>query len=166
MTESMGIPGSTQVWITAALPTLISPFAILYWARRLSAQHVIEFRASNSRWYAAAVAVLAAGAIGDSVAVLWLGAAVLGVGIAGGVLGWNLGHNDFAPDDRVSDYVGLHVSLTGIRGLVAPLVGVGIYGTLESLAPGAGAWSLVVPALLTACGCLGFSRFRRSVAAA
>ena len=161
MTGPLAMNGSAQVWITAALPTLVSPFALFYWARHLAREHVIQFRARNSRWYATAVALFAAGSISGLVPLLWVGATVLGIGIAGGVLGWNLGHNDFASDERVADYVGLHVSLTGVRGLLAPLIGVGLYGMLESFAPGFGAWSLVVPAALTGLGSLGFQRFGR-----
>ncbi len=164
MTNDLGVPSATQVWITAALPTLIAPLATLYWARHLAREHVVTFRARNSRWYAASVILFALAAIGGQIPLLWLASAALGVGIGGGVLGWNLGHNDFAPDEKVSEYVGLHVSLTGVRGLLAPLTGVALYGLIEARAPGAGAWSLLLPALLTSCGAIGFHRFRRSLA--
>jgi len=161
MTEQLRMPGATQVWITAALPTLIAPVATMYWARHLAREHVVTFRARNSRWYALAVVLFAIAAISGLQPLLWLGAGVLGVGIGGGVLGWNLGHNDFAPDERVSEYVGLHVSLTGIRGLLAPLAGVGLYGLLERLVPGNGAWALLLPVALTSSGALGFYRFSK-----
>ena len=82
---------------------------------------------------------------------------------AGGVLGWNLGHNDFTTDDRVSEYVGLHVSLTGVRGLFAPLIGVAAYGLLDSRWPGAGPYALLLPATLTTAGMVGFLRFDRAL---
>ena len=65
--------------------------------------------------------------------------------IGGGMLGWTLGHNDFAPEEQVADYLGLHVSLTGLRGLVAPLIGVWVYWTLERAGPGLGRWALLLP---------------------
>jgi hypothetical protein len=46
--------------------------------------------------------------------------------------------------------------LTGLRGLVAPLLGVGLYGLLELATPGAGVWALALPCLLTTSGSIGF----------
>jgi hypothetical protein len=51
---------------------------------------------------------------------------------AGGKLGWNLGHNDFASDDQSTLYMGIHVTLTGVRGLIAPLAGVASTSTLRA----------------------------------
>jgi hypothetical protein len=86
---------------------------------------------------------------------------VLGIAIGGGMLGWNLGHNDFAPEARVADYLGLHVSLTGIRGLLAPLLGVLLYGTVDAVAPGQAGLALLLPLTLTTAGSIGFARFER-----
>jgi MFS family permease len=163
MTNQLHVSGAAQVWIAAALPTLVAPFATPYWARHLSREHVITFRSRNSRWYAAASLLFAAGCVSSSVPMLWVGAAVLGIGIGGGTLGWNLGHNDFTTDERVSEYIGLHVSLTGIRGLIAPLAGVALYGALESSWPGSGRWALLLPAALTSIGAIGFYRFNRTL---
>ena len=77
------------------------------------------------------------------------------------MLGWNLGHNDFAPEERVADYLGLHVSLTGLRGLAAPLIGVWFYGLLETLDPGLGRFALLLPLTLTTAGSIAFWRFHR-----
>ena len=88
---------------------------------------------------------------------------VLGVGRGGGALAWNLGHNDFASEERSVDYMSVHVTLTGIRGLIAPLAGVGLYGFLEASQPGTGAWSLALPFLLTLTGALGFHWLHHSL---
>jgi hypothetical protein len=42
----------------------------------------------------------------------------------GSALIWILGINYFAPRDEVPVYMGLHQSLTGYRGLIAPFVGI------------------------------------------
>jgi hypothetical protein len=161
LTNNLGVSSFEQVLIAAAVPTLLMPLATPFWARILTTQHVIEFRSNNSRWYVAGSGALLVGALLGSMPTLWVGSALLGIGIAGGSLGWNLGHNDFAPDDRATEYLGLHVSLTGIRGLVAPLAGVAAYGALERWKPGAGTWSLSLPLLLTAIGAVGFQLMSR-----
>jgi hypothetical protein len=165
LTNNLGVSSFKQVLIAAAVPTLLMPFATPLWARILATRHVIEFRSNNSRWYVAGSGALLGGALLGSMPILWIGSALLGIGIAGGSLGWNLGHNDFAPDDRATEYLGLHVSLTGIRGLVAPLAGVAAYGALERWKPGAGTWSLALPLFLTALGAVGFQLMSRRLRA-
>jgi hypothetical protein len=55
----------------------------------------------------------------------------------------------------------LHVTLTGIRGLLAPPVGILLYHALENWRPGAGAWALLMPLLLIAAGAVEFNAMRR-----
>ena len=163
MSRQMQLSSFSQVLVTAALPTLIVPLSARYWSRVLAREHVIAFRRRNSRWYGIAIAVAIAGVLLDLESVLWAAAIVLGIAIGGGMLGWNLGHNDFAPEERVGDYLGLHISLTGLRGLFAPLIGVSFYGTLEAIEPGLGRWSLLLPFTLTTTGSIGFWYFDRSM---
>lgn len=163
LTRNLGVPELAQVLITASLPMLLVPLSVAFWARRLAAMHVIAFRALNSRMFVTAHALMCTGAVLAYTPVIWLGAVVLGLGMGGGSLGWNLGHNDFAPPARVPEYLGLHVTLTGLRGLVAPLVGVGLYSALEHVQPGAGPYTLVVPLVLSATGSIGFNVMRRSI---
>jgi MFS family permease len=59
----------------------------------------------------------------DSWIALLLSAVVLGVGTSGGEVAWNLWVTKFAPLDRVSDYMAVHVFFTGVRGVLAPPVG-------------------------------------------
>jgi len=161
MNRELGMTSFSQIVVTAALPTLIVPLSARYWSRVLARDHVIGFRQRNSRWYVFAIVIAMAGVFVELEWVLWLAAVVLGIAIGGGMLGWNLGHNDFAPEERVGDYLGLHVSLTGLRGLIAPLIGVWVYGLLELLGPGLGRWSLLLPLTLTTIGSIAFWKFHR-----
>ena len=165
MTRELGLAPFSQVLVTAALPTLIVPLSARYWARILAREHVISFRCLNSRWSALAIAVALAGVVLEAEALLWLSAVVLGVAIGGGMLGWNLGHNDFASEERAADYLGLHVSLTGIRGLFAPLIGVWLYGGIAVLLPGFERYVLLLPLALTTAGSIAFARFKRDFSA-
>ena len=80
------------------------------------------------------------------------------------MLGWNLGHHDFAPLERASDYMGIHVTLTGVRGLIGPLAAVGLYAGLESWSAGAGAWVFGVCLVISVVGALGFVAMSRDMA--
>ncbi len=54
---------------------------------------------------------------------LVLGALIYGIAISGGDVAWNLWVTKLAPAPRVADYMAVHAFLTGMRGVVAPLVG-------------------------------------------
>jgi MFS family permease len=51
------------------------------------------------------------------------GAIVFGISNAGGDVAWSLWVTKFAPPERVADYMSIHTCLTGLRGVLAPLVG-------------------------------------------
>ena len=156
LTYNMGVPRLTQILITASVPTLLMPATTPFWASALATRHVVAFRALNSRVFVLASATVFFGGIFQSLWLLWISAVLIGVAFGGGMLIWNLGHNDFAPQERNVEYMSVHVTLTGIRGLIAPLIGVGFYGLLESYKPGTGPWALSLPFVLTLCGSCGF----------
>src|SRR5690242_20926942 len=106
------------------------------------------------------------GVFSASLPLLWLGAVLLGAAQAGANLGWNLGHNDFASVGRAQHYMGVHVTLTGLRGGVAPPLGVLAYMLLEGWQPGSGRWALLLPLVMTAAGAHGFNRMRSALAPA
>src|SRR5690606_36383758 len=93
----------------------------------------------------------------------WLAAVLHGIGLAGGTLGWNLGHHDFASPEKASLYMGVHVTLTGVRGLIAPLAGVWMYQFLEHRWPGTGRFVLGISLVATTAGALGFVRMSREM---
>jgi hypothetical protein len=126
------------------IPRLITLAALPLWARWYDRVGVLPFRVVNSVCWGASIAVCGLGAIlaahrhsaGDA----WYAAAVVGfavghlfygLGQSGGLLAWNIGHLHFAEDDKAELYMGIHVSLTGSRGLLAPFLGVFLYEWLN-----------------------------------
>ncbi len=156
--EVLGLSTLGQVLVTTALPVLGVPFAVQPWARYLDARRVFAFRAAHSRTTAVAAGLLVAAVALGTPWLLWPGAVLLGVSNAAGSLGWTLGHNDFAPRGEETRYMALHVTLTGLRGLVAPPVTIGVYYVIGTLWPGAGFAALALPFALV---CLGTWRFER-----
>ena len=135
------------------------------WSRLLDRVHIVHFRAVHS-WVPMGVAVLLLlGGLLSEPALLWLAAIGTGVAFGGGRLAWNLGHHDFAPAHHSSRYMGVHVTLTGTRGLVAPFLAVGLYQLFEGVRPGAGAWVFAIGLALVATGAWGFARMHRAMAA-
>jgi hypothetical protein len=152
-----------QIAITAALPILVMPVAVQTWARFLDRHHVIVYRSVHA-WIAVAGAVLLAIAIlSGRPALLWPGALLMGVSLAAGSLGWSLGHNDFAPRGEETRYMALHVTLTGLRGLVAPPLAILAYYGLQRARPGIEAWAMLLPVALIALGAWQFTAMRASV---
>lgn len=161
LTEQLDAPRFVQVLITTTVPLLAVAVLTPYWARRLDKVHILDYRARHSWMFVVALTLFVPGAIFGRIELFWVGAMVLGAAFAGGKLGWNLGHNDFASDGRSTLYMGIHVSLTGVRGLIAPVAGVAMYQALETTAPGNGRYVLVVPALLTLAGAITFGVLAR-----
>jgi hypothetical protein len=135
-----------------------------WWARLFDRSHVVIYRSRQGWALVLATAMLCIGAFSGTLAVLWTGAVLLGAAQAGANLGWNLGHNDFASIGRAQHYMGVHVTLTGVRGAVAPPLGILFYAALESVQSGAGRFSLLLPLAMTTAGAIGFNRMRETIA--
>ena len=164
LNEQFGFARFEQVLITTTIPLITLAFFTPIWARRLDAVHILDYRARQGWMFVIALFLFTLASAADWKLLFWPGAVALGMASAGGKLGWNLGHNDFARDDQSTLYMGIHVTLTGIRGLIAPLVGVGFYQYLEGIEPGLGRWVLAFPFTLTLGGAVTFvilARLRR-----
>jgi MFS family permease len=160
--DVLHLPTLTQVALTTALPVLIIPLAIQPWAHYLDRQHVVVFRSIHGWVTVAAAALLLSGVLASAPGLLWPGAMLMGISLAGASLGWSLGHNDFAPRGEETRYMALHVTLTGVRGLVAPPIGIAAYYLLEELRPGLGPWALFLPLALLGAGAREFNVLRRA----
>ena len=152
-----------SILITSAIPDIVMPVAIPLWARLLRRTHVVQFRAIHSWAYVTASLGMLIACVTGQVWLLFLTAVFVGIADGGGVLAWNLGHHDFAKDHNASQYMGVHVTLTGIRGLIAPFLGVGIYQVLENWQPGSGVWTFLPCLALNFTGALGFLSMRREL---
>ena len=155
-TEQLHLSSATQIGLLAVVPLITQPLFLPWWARLFDGSHVVRYRARQGWAIVLASAAMCVGVFAGSLAILWIGAVLLGAAQAGANLGWNLGHNDFASVGQAQHYMGVHVTLTGLRGGVAPPVGVLVYMALEAWRAGAGEFSLLVPLAMTAAGAFGF----------
>jgi hypothetical protein len=120
------------------------------------------FRARQCWALVAAMSVVILAVFLGYVPLLWISAVLFGISTAGANLGWNLAPNDFASLGRVQHYMGVNVTLTGMRGLVAPPVGAIVYTLLERQSAGAGRYALLLPLGLSLAGAIGFNRMKLS----
>jgi len=159
--ERLHLTSGTQIALLAVVPLITQPIFLPFWARLFDGSHVVRYRSRQGWAIVLASAVMCAGVFSAWQPLLWVGAVLLGAAQAGANLGWNLGHNDFASVGRAQHYMGVHVTLTGVRGGVAPPLGVLLYMGLEASHPGAGEFALLLPLAMTLAGALGFNRMRR-----
>lgn len=55
--------------------------------------------------------------------IIAMGSALIGIAFGGGTVAWALWVTKFAPPGKVAAYMSVHVSLTGIRGTLGPMIG-------------------------------------------
>ena len=156
LNERLAVSQFHQVMITSSLPLLVLYFSVPFWARLLDRQHIFGYRAVHSWFYVAASALFAAAVISGRNDLLWPASVMLGSANAGGHLGWNLGHNDFSSDAKASQYMAIHVTLTGFRGLVMPFIGVSVYQFMVIHWTGNPACALLLPLAFTLAGSIYF----------
>lgn len=164
--EHLHLPASLQIALLSVVPLGVLPLFVPFWARMFDDGHVVEYRSRQGWALVVAIATISCGTWLDWSPLLWAGAVLLAFAYAGSNLGWNLGHNDFASVGRAQHYMGVHVTLTGVRGAIGPPVGILIYQGLEIFRPGAGVYSLVLPLVFVTIGAAGFSHMRRAMRAA
>ena len=151
--------------LTHIIPITMPILSIPLWARLLDRTHIIQFRVFHSWFFVAANILLALGFLTDNIAVITAARFILGVAFGGGMLAWTLGHHDFASREMASIYMGIHATLTGVRGAIAPYLGTLIYapvtitvGATTIAWGGIGPWTFLLLAWLGSIGALLFLR--------
>lgn len=131
-------------WISTALiqalPNLCRVGSIGRSARYFDRVGVLKLRVVNvSCWvgsltFGLAATILALGGEGMgatnlimAVALFALRGFLAGLAFGGGAIAWNIGHLDFVKSAEAEVYMGIHVFLTGVRGLIAPAVGMWLF---------------------------------------
>ncbi len=158
--EQFGLTYFRSILLTSTVPLCVQVFTIPLWARWLDRAHIVRFRAVHGWTFAAAGAVLLAGAIANSLACFVVASVMLGIAYGGGTLAWNLGHVDFSPPSETSRYMATHVTLNGVRGLLAPVVSVTLYEWLKAAGADPAPWVLGASLAVSVAGCVGFVMLR------
>lgn len=125
--EKTDLGAGQSIVLAQVLPFLIPVLTIPLWARMLDRMHVVRFRTYHAWTFVVSNGLMGLGFMLDSLTVLYLSRIALGLGNAGAMIAWNIGHHDFAKRDLATIYMGVHVTLTGVRGAVAPFVGTALY---------------------------------------
>ena len=154
--EQFGLDYLPGLMLTQVIPLAMMPIFIPFWARFLDRVHIVTFRAVHSWVFVVTFVLSLIAAQTDTLWLLYAASVTRGIAFGGGALAWNLGHLQYVKPERSTDYMAVHVTLTGVRGLTAPFLGVAIYAMYESLWPGEGSWVFAVGLAITLCGTFGF----------
>jgi hypothetical protein len=159
--DRLAMGGLRQIVLLTVVPLLAMPLFMPAWARLFDGGHIIAYRARQCWALVAAMVLLTAAVALRQPWLLWPGSMLVGISLAGANLGWNLGHNDFATPGRAQHYMGVHVTLTGVRGLLAPAAGMACHEWIERQWPGHGYLAMALPLGLVTAGAFGFLSMRR-----
>jgi MFS family permease len=129
--ETFGLPYGSSIALTTAIPIGMMVIALPFWARFLTKVHVMQFRAIHSWFFVVAIGLTAVGMLWQALWVIYVSRVLIGFARGGGALAWSLGHHDFASRQMAPIYMGLHVTLTGIRGAIGPFLGMFIYAGFQ-----------------------------------
>jgi MFS family permease len=165
--------------LTQVLPVVLPIVSIPIWARLLDGMHIVRFRVYHSWFFVLANLLMGLGFLMASLPLLVAARVVLGIAFGGGMLAWQLGHHDFARRELASVYMGVHATLTGVRGATAPFVGLLLYklfiagepeptpdagaGGAAQAMPSAGGWAFVVLAAAGVWGAMLFLKLHRDL---
>ena len=168
VTTQMGSSYLVSITVVMLIPFLLNLTTMPLWARFLDRVHVAEFRARQNSVWIVGVLMMFWGAWDLSLFWLAAGRIMTSITNGGGSLAWQLGHNDFAPRDQLSAYMGIHVTLTGVRGAFAPFLGMALYlgWNAKGYVPGStglGPWLFLLSAVLGVIAWRGFDRLAREI---
>jgi hypothetical protein len=152
ITRQMQASYTVSIMLTMVIPFAVSLISMPLWANYLDRVHVAQFRSRQSVLWILAQLLTMLGAMLESLIWLVIARTIMGIARGGGSLAWQLGHNDFARQDQLGAYMGLHVTLTGLRGAIAPFLGILLYAGWQRGGFLPGAWDGIGPWIFGAAG--------------
>ena len=125
-----GIEGSAVfvAMIITVIPETLRALFIPFWARLFDKMNFVILRMILNLMFGAGVLLFF---ITSNPWVIGAGSALIGIAFAGGSIAWNLWVIKYAPPGKTGAYMSVHVSLTGVRGTLGPIIGywaVGLIG--------------------------------------
>lgn len=161
--DQFGLSYLPSILIITVVPRLVQAATIPLWAKLLNRSHVVRFRSIHSWTFIVAGVLFTVGAATHSLALIVAGTTLMGFGFGGGNLAWNLGHTDFAPVSETSHYMATHLTLNGIRGIIAPFASVAMFQALDAAELPAGVIVYAFALAISTAGASGFVALNREM---
>ena len=117
-----GIEGSAiyVAMIITIIPETIRMILIPFWASLFDKMNFVVLRMILNLFFGCGVLLFF---VTSNPWVIGMGSALIGAAFAGGSIAWNLWVTKYAPPGKAGAYMSVHVSLTGIRGTIGPILG-------------------------------------------
>ena len=174
LTRGMANEYLVSILMTTAIPVTIATATLPLWARYMDRVHIVRLRSRISYIWVLQELLNWIGAVYGLLGVVALSRCVRGCVQGAGMLAWNLGHNDFADRRLVALYMGIHVTLTGVRGALGPFLAMLLYAGWSGHGPrsiglpvaawgGIGGHAFMVTAALGLAALVGFHRMDRQM---
>ncbi len=127
VSRQLGAGFLTSISVTLVIPFVSGLLALPFWAKYLDRSHVVRFRFVQCHFMVLSMFLLWLSAELASIWVLTIARFIGGLVRSAGGIAWQIGHNDFAPRANLAGYMSLHVTLTGLRGAIAPFLFMALY---------------------------------------
>ncbi|MCG3178849.1 MAG: hypothetical protein BIFFINMI_01179 [Phycisphaerae bacterium] len=146
------------------LPQLVTLVATPFAGRLLDRTNPMRLRVWGASFWGVSRLVVMFAAFAGSLPLVILAQMLSGIGGALGTMAWQLGHMHFARKDLVHHYMGLHVTATGIRGIIAPFLGMALWTGAQAPGwlggwriPQIGPWLFAITFGMALVGVIGFA---------
>lgn len=113
--------------ITSTIPMLAFILCVVPWGIVFDRMPFYRVRVLVNVFFMAGILVYY---LGGSYTTLCIGIALHGIARAGGNVIWSLWVTRFAQEDKVGEYMSVHSSLTGVRGVLAPIIAFSVAGAM------------------------------------
>ncbi len=110
--------------LTTTVPLACATLTVPLWSKLLDRRHIARYRISHGLTWVLGQSACYLAAVTGQLWLFFLPMILRGVMQGGGMIAWSLGHNDFADKRLAALYMGIHQTLTGVRGAFAPFLGV------------------------------------------
>ncbi|MBI5387975.1 MAG: MFS transporter [Verrucomicrobia bacterium] len=115
----LGLTVGTIALLTGVIPNAARLVLSPIWGRLFDRMNFFSLRITLNIGFALGTLTFFTS---DNLFGLVAAAVIYGVSAAGGDVAWSLWVTKFAPPERVADYMSVHTFLTGVRGVLAPVV--------------------------------------------
>ena len=145
LVESLNISTTEIALYATAIPELCKLVAMPFFALLFDRMNFVSLRILVNSIFLSYIPLYFL--VGNRFGII-LGTIVHGIGMGGGMLMWKLGVTKFAPKDQTGNFMAIHTYLTGIRGIIAPIIGYQIIAATTFAQAGYVAIALMVGSLL------------------
>jgi MFS family permease len=124
-----GIEGSAVfvAMTITVIPETLRMLLIPFWSRLFDKMNFVVLRMILNLAFGAGVLLFF---ITSNPWIINAGSALIGIAYAGGSIAWNLWVTKYAPPGKTGAYMSVHVSLTGVRGTLGPIIGYWVVGLI------------------------------------